>query len=405
MQFSKIGNVKGGYLFLLNVLFISFAFPSPPLTNIVLFTTLAVAIVSTLKNRNLKKKSFTGKKYVAISTLILISAFLSGLINNENLLDSQVTKNLFFLAIPLLFFLGPKINYKQKQLILSNFVISVFIFSLLGVFKIIILYILDIENKLFYESFSNVLKIHSTYFALLVVVAFIVSTVRIFKQRKAFHFKYIFISFYFLIILFLLSSRISFVAIALILVVFFIDQVILKKRKKAVFFFAGVAVCVSIFIFSGYFGTRINNLTQENEANRSDIENREVLWESVFCAIENSPSQIFGAGLKKSQDIINSCYSKNGFFGAELNYNAHNQYLQTLLEKGLLGLLFLLLLMGYLLFRGFRKKDVLLILTTITFFVFFVTESILERQLGIMLFVSFNTMLIFNNNRDEPNLV
>ena len=382
------------FSFLLVALFISFSFPSPPLTNIILILLSVISLIFIIPH--FWKTNAISILFIALTLISLVSSFLF----DDKLLTNQTTKVFYFLIIPLVFASRELLNKVNGKTVLSNFVYAVCVFSFLGLIKVLLAFYLGLENKISYQSFSYYLKIHSTYFALLTTLAFCFSMnfslrIKISSPEKI---KYFLISTYLIFILFLLAVRIAFIATFLIMIVILFKALFKNKNK-----FALVYICLilfsSFFIISGfgYSSIRVKNLFISNQADRSDSENRIVIWKNAYCAINNSPSKMFGAGLSNSQVLLNECYKKNNFFGLESEYNTHNQFLQTWLETGYLGLLILLILLFYLAYHAIQKSNFLLLLTLLTFILFFSTESVLERQLGITVFLSFILLILKKN--------
>ena len=86
-------------------------------------------------------------------------------------------------------------------------------------------------------------------------------------------------------------------------------------------------------------------------------------------------------------------------------YNYHSQFFQTLAAVGVLGFLFLffsLLIPAYNL--ALKNKKYLLLAFMFMIFVSFVTESMLERQAGVILYAFFSSFLILVNKgiTDKP---
>ncbi len=123
-----------------------------------------------------------------------------------------------------------------------------------------------------------------------------------------------------------------------------------------------------------------------------------IQWES---AIEGNKNFIFGNGAgDANQSIIESNYKNNLLKSARLSYNAHNQYIQTYVGIGIIGVVILL----FLLYSSFlQPSKKLLYLTAKAFIIYliivFMTESYLERHHGIM-FVSF-ILCLFNSKEDR----
>ena len=104
---------------------------------------------------------------------------------------------------------------------------------------------------------------------------------------------------------------------------------------------------------------------------------------------------LLGIGSGRNEKRFNEAYLKYDLsVAAEENYNAHNQYLETLIYNGAIGLL-LLLAMYFIVFR-FTLKNRLLFGFIIGYLLLTValTESILERQKGIWLFVTLILVLL-----------
>jgi O-antigen ligase len=108
-------------------------------------------------------------------------------------------------------------------------------------------------------------------------------------------------------------------------------------------------------------------------------------WRNTLECYMNFP--ILGTGAGDCGDELRKTYQKNNFeIALKANYNPHNQFLQTLLTLGPIGLFFLLGIFGFMLRRADRNQDFPLFLLVIVFAFSMITESMLERQSGIFLF-------------------
>ena len=113
---------------------------------------------------------------------------------------------------------------------------------------------------------------------------------------------------------------------------------------------------------------------------------------------------IFGKGTGDDEDALLGTYRKNNFLeGLYPKFNSHNQYLQTWLGLGLVGLLIFLLNLFAPLYLAFREKNLLYIIFLILIISFFFTESVLCRQHGVVFYAFFNSLFAFhtfNQNSD-----
>ncbi|MBM1105261.1 O-antigen ligase family protein [Aurantibacter crassamenti] len=128
------------------------------------------------------------------------------------------------------------------------------------------------------------------------------------------------------------------------------------------------------------------------------ISSRLLSWQ---CSIENiKGAGFFGYGIDKSTMILTDCYkSKLSVNSIQYTneYNSHNQFLQTIMNFGILGLLLLLSIYGGLLYVGIKNKDSLLIFYFIILLIFGMTESFLIRQWGLVFFAFFTPFLFLKH--------
>ena len=125
-----------------------------------------------------------------------------------------------------------------------------------------------------------------------------------------------------------------------------------------------------------------------------------------------SESPIVGFGLGGSKSILLEKYEQiNSFDNLEMQNNSHNQFLQELLYVGTIGFLIFISAVCYPLFL-FRnsKLPLLYVLFLIIFFTACLSESILERQKGIIFYAFFNSILyhhfsvqLISTTQNKPN--
>ena len=154
-------------------------------------------------------------------------------------------------------------------------------------------------------------------------------------------------------------------------------------------------------ILSFYFVKQIDVTNSSNVVIRieklikkSGDSDRAENWESIFrLPIKNL---LFGVGTGDELDEIQKVRNHKGWAWAyRQNANMHNQYIEVLLRNGIFGLTIFLLILIKLWKRLKKYNDFrylsFLLLTTISF----ITESMLERQWGVVYFVFFSSVFIF----------
>jgi O-antigen ligase len=116
-------------------------------------------------------------------------------------------------------------------------------------------------------------------------------------------------------------------------------------------------------------------------------------WAGAFHVIKQNP--IIGTGVGDNRTALQRAYQEIGFnVGIERNYNAHNQYLETTIASGIIGLLlFLMLLIGYAQLAN-KNKDWLMILAMLFFALCMLTESMFERAWAVVFFAVFFPVML-----------
>ncbi|KAA3653007.1 MAG: hypothetical protein DWP98_00460 [Bacteroidetes bacterium] len=194
------------------------------------------------------------------------------------------------------------------------------------------------------------------------------------------------------------------------------------KKKQLIASFGILLVCVITFSQSPVIKNRISELTQlSGIENLEKIKSGEVLthedrilfngtslrvvfWYLGFKKLNDNNRFVLGLSSGDRKDVMNEEFDKNGLNPAYKDYNLHNQYIQTFVELGLIGLL-LYIGLNFVFFKiALADKNYILLLFMIAFTIFQMTESVLERNKGIVFFVFFLLFiqkLSLNPNEDR----
>ena len=127
-------------------------------------------------------------------------------------------------------------------------------------------------------------------------------------------------------------------------------------------------------------------------------------WKSSITANNNL---LIGNGIgDANKDIVESYLNFDLKKNAKREYNAHNQFIQSFVGMGLLGLLSLLFIFLYYLLFYYKKKEVVPAVILMLTFLLYQTESYLERHNGIVMMtflVCFFTLKTFNKQETLNN--
>jgi len=253
----------------------------------------------------------------------------------------------------------------------------------------------------FYHQYSKAIGLSAIYFSfyLLIALGYIVSDKSPFNRYWA----RILGTFLYLNLL-LLSSKISIIIGSLLLLILLFRSIKSVVPKVAVIV-AGVCIFITLFITANPIKKRFTDVNINSYSSVLTMNNftdyhfdglslRLVFWRLGYGLMKEKGLWLIGdGGQHYHQDFSEKIkayhlYAGNGTPSdtGYLSYNMHNQYMETYLQFGIVGLLLLLSFLLYVLAQAIYYKRVILIYTIILFTLVFLTESVLETQSGILLF-------------------
>jgi len=265
-------------------------------------------------------------------------------------------------------------------------------------------------NSFFYENFARWL--HPSYLAMYLNLALCVIVERIFSGKPIIN-GYVsagillFLSF----IVFLLSSKMGILCTTLVFVGALV--VLIFKKKRLLLGLGGIVlIALSLFITLNYvpeIGARLLAMKTAmiSDADKTNPESnnvRKLIWQTDMEVIGRNLFQ--GVGTGDVKDVLLDAYIEKGVSGAyELDeegkpvhiLNAHNQFLQTFIAVGIVG--FLVLLAMVILPAIIHKTFLPIVFSTIIT-LNFLTESVLEREYGIMFFAFFLSLFLSSRSKD-----
>jgi O-antigen ligase len=122
---------------------------------------------------------------------------------------------------------------------------------------------------------------------------------------------------------------------------------------------------------------------------------RLTFWKIAINHMVEDKVYLFGTGTGDSQDYMNRVYKIHNLdAGGYEGFNPHNQWVQTFLQLGLMGVLALASVFISGIISSLKNKNFALTLFLITAFCFTLSESIFEVNKGIVFFSLFFTILV-----------
>ena len=385
----------------------------------------------------------------AVSTMSIVAIFLAEVILNKSALPSVFKKNiqhlflagcflLFLLQViallytkdmqggwsnvriktgmlitPLTICVSPYITAKTRKKLLSHYCLVLILATFYCLFAAIAHYMKSHDSSLFfYHSLVKPLNQHAVYFSLLVMVGLIFLLESVTEGDPPFpRSLHISLTVYLSIFLLLLSSKLVilfYLAYLLSWFIRFLQNNRMKKRVAVVFLTFSIIVVILVFSVRNPISNRFYEIIEgdikivtQDSFKKSDYFNglqfRLLQWKFVSEILTENKRWLIGVSPGDAQSILDEKYlSKNMYSGEPgrdgrgyLIYNTHNQFLQTVLQNGIIGLVVLLLICVSLLKMASQNRSRHASFIILLLLVWLFTEAAFETQYGIMIFTFF----------------
>jgi hypothetical protein len=319
----------------------------------------------------------------------------------------SVEKTLSFFIIPAcVFILRPfksqnSVKYFYKMYIIASFSLAVLtiLFLLFNLDEIVEVsqqnnYILSIRIRQAIEEVPFIGE-HAIYFSLIISTALLLLFYNRFKSKSI----NIVFAIIFILSLVIASTR-GILLGALIVAVLLIFQSNKTKTKKQIILMIFFTALLGTYFISP-IKVRVNEIiTTKNiypEGNRYNSFNiRMAIYDCALNTITTTP--LFGFGPADVQKKLDNCYKKHKTLGFKnKHFNSHNQYFDYILSFGFIGFMPLLYWLAFFLRISIKAKNNQYFNFLILLYVSFIFENILVRNTGIILFVTFNSLLAYSS--------
>lgn len=328
---------------------------------------------------------------LALSALWFLQ--LAGLIYSDNPAGGMITlqRSLPLIILPLTFF----VYQPGKNDIFRLF--DGFSFAVTGAFAWAWLQSIYFKwqqwgDFIYYKEISFFLNKHTTYFALFAAVMLLYLIYLFWFYPSRFKKYHILLLVAGLAILFLLQNRIVWLALVAGIQVLISRRFASASRKITT---ASAVLWLTAFLALALVYHFRQPQTGEGGKHINDTAYRFKHWQAV---VETGKTHLlFGTGTGGSRADLYRRYRQYRLRSAyNEHYNAHNQFLEVLLDFGLVGLILLIVSLWVVLNKCRRKKELpaLCFSLLITMLIFMLTESTLVRFSGIVSFALWIGLLL-----------
>jgi O-antigen ligase len=375
---------------------------------------IGILVLCSLFTIDYKKSKKRGLIFVLLlSGLFLLNAISLFYSSNFQFGIKTVETQISLILLPVLIYFDRDFYYTEQNKIKTLFIYAAFasIIALIGIF----IYNGKLTEILNYNRQYDIYSVlryhklsagqHPSYISL----GYLFAIILIWQGLKAIsHKAYFAVKVVLIVILlsfiFFLNARAIFIAAFLVVIYFAIKYMTEHRLIYKIIIIAFLGFGFLFLVKNTRFKKVFLNLS--NATNIEQVDLRFSLWRNAAIACKDKP--IFGYGIGDSKEAIAKVHKQRNITEAvDYNLNAHNQFLETLIQTGLVGFILLCSLFVVALYQSIKKKQELLFLFLIITIVCFIFESMLQRLTGVVFLAfwySFLTIIYLPNQLDETIL-
>lgn len=331
---------------------------------------------------------------------------------------SDIERKLGLLAIPLLIFSKSPPSTFQFRSVLLGFAIS----SVVGTTVALVIALAKYQasgdvSLFFYHQLSYNIGMHAVYlscylcFAIFIFIEYFRGapvTWTWFRRVLA-----LLLFVYILVLLVLLASKTMLVAFAIVLSVYLllISASGSIRRHVSVVLALNAGLVLAVLLtpytrqrFENAIFTNTEVLQQERftyDSEFTGLSIRLLFWKITTEILSEEKAWVQGVGTGDSQDKLVERYKRYNLYGGDgihdtgyMHYNTHSLFFEVLLRIGLVGLLYLIVLLAYPVYKSIRKKHMLLLAWVLLFSLFSLTEATMQLNKGVVFFSFFYSILL-----------
>ena len=373
----------------------------------VLVAIFIITAILSLQNKTRKLNYF-----YLINTVLFIGYLISLLYTDtikQGLSILETTLSLFIFPLGFMLFSG---NNKIIKSILKQEKKCKYVFIGASFFLAILIFYTSLEfgnygtEKINLNNFLKTLNQnfywltdHPIYLSIFLAVSLLMIASLYKNSNKKSKFLLALIGFFQIFVLILMSRKGILFSVFLSIFLFFI--LYLKLNKKHIIQVIIISIFFSLITFKyapdtlKRFRETFDSKSYKKIENYSSTSIRYGIYKCAFH--KSSNSWLIGYGVGDVKNELLECYQKTSPVLVKGQYNSHNQYLKILLSIGFIGLMLFLVSLFINLKLFYIKKDYFAFCLLIMYMGFMLTENILDRQNGVILFSFLLNYYCFKN--------
>ncbi|UXE65558.1 MAG: O-antigen ligase family protein [Chryseotalea sp. WA131a] len=345
---------------------------------------------------SIKNFPFSSFLYQSWDLLLFFLILAGGLIYSSDidLGVRQLETNLSLIGLPIAITCLPNFSKQRLDQVFYFFAVGLLAASFICLASAVVSYTHTGDlQAFFYGALTRSIDLDPTYFAYYLIFAITYGLYLLYYELpKRYTIWMIGLVIFFFLILMLTGGQTVFISMLLIFS-FFISKYTLEKKSKresvSVSLVTILLVCMVglTIVFQG--GDQFRSISNQN-----DYWERMSLWESAILANSNP---LLGVGTGDYSLVLNDYYRTHNLTNfAMANFNSHNQFIQSYLSNGIIGLIGLLIILLRPIYLSVKNQNMLGILLLFPFIVYGVTEVFLSRYQGVIFFALVHQLIVSN---------
>lgn len=393
--------------YILAILLVSLAFDIRFINSI--FTVVLVLVIFIHPQKRLLLKNIF-VNYLFLSLLILFLIQTSGLAYSDDTTEGleDISRKAGMLPFAF-FFCIARLQGNSLRRLIAVFSVSLVIVSFICIAIALADYLKNGDGKVFYyHELVRPFLHHAIFFSFLIFFCLVFWAEQFAgKHAEKIRWPFLMLEVFFLAMILLLSSKLVIALTVLYLLILFSRMLFAGKRKwiRVIFFFSFLFLISIVCITSNPVKERFLDISRGNEMlfareefspdmYINGLQFRLITWRFTYEILNERDAWLLGVGPGDAQQRLNQKYQdtkmylgepgqRGGFWG----FNCHNAYLQTLLESGLVALIFLMTSVFLLGKRTMKFKNAHSLVFFVSMILFSLVESVLSTQHAIQLFL------------------
>ncbi len=372
-----------------------------------LFMTLAVLLLSQ-RIRKMDLSWFLKQWVFILFILYYILQVTSLCIFHDHWNKAAIAQKASLIAIPFLFYMVCVPHKGFWKTAIRGFVLGNVFAAVFCIIYAIFRYIsTGYSGVFFYHAYAGITGMNAIYFSLYILVSLIYllkypseAIVPGSRSRWAVPL----ITGFLLFNLLLLSSKMM-IAIGVIILLLTIRDRLKNAIQKTMALLLFILIGISLAIIKNPVSRRFYdiNLTDYGQVFQQDkfadfhfdgLNLRLLLWRFGMELSQINFGWLVGQGGGHYHDALNEKIKQSQMYTGDitshttgyLNYNMHNQYMESYVQFGAVGFMILVMIIAGLIYFSFSQPTVLLRYFVLIFAALFFSESVLETQSGILVF-------------------